>query len=117
MLRLLQVLVFICSAILNVQTMSVNRTIDDTDGDPGTGTYPTYNTEDWIPSLAPVNGYALDDTLHGCGCPAEDGACSMTLHFEGKTLPNAVCPASLNMTIRSRNRRLCFRVLRVTVGS
>ncbi|KAJ7824270.1 Hsp70 protein-domain-containing protein [Mycena olivaceomarginata] len=67
--------------------MFVNRTIDDTYGDPSTGTYPTYNTEDWIPSLAPVNGHAVDDTLHGCGGgPTVDGACSMTLHFEGTAI-------------------------------
>jgi hypothetical protein len=93
MLLLLQVLFFICSAIPHVQTISVNRTIDDTYGDPSTGTYPTYNTEDWIAS--PVNGYAIDDTLHGCGRPTVDGACSMTLHFEGKNLPDAAYPASL----------------------
>jgi hypothetical protein len=97
--------------------MFVNRTIDDTYGDPSTGTYPTYNTEDWIPSLAPVNGHAVDDTLHGCGGPTVDGACSMTLHFEGKNLPNATYPASLSVSIPSRNRHLCFRVLRVIVGS
>ncbi|KAJ7916111.1 hypothetical protein B0H13DRAFT_1711154, partial [Mycena leptocephala] len=84
MLLLLQVLFFICSAIPHVQTISVNRTIDDTYGDPSTGTYPTYNTEDWIAS--PVNGYAIDDTLHGCGRPTVDGACSMTLHFEGTAI-------------------------------
>ncbi|KAJ7290069.1 hypothetical protein C8J57DRAFT_336493 [Mycena rebaudengoi] len=87
MLLLLQVLFFICSAIPRVQTISVNRTIDDTYGDPSTGTYPTYNTEDWIPSLAPANWSAVDDTLHGCGRPTVDGDCSMTLHFEGKDLP------------------------------
>ncbi|KAJ7762138.1 hypothetical protein B0H16DRAFT_528397 [Mycena metata] len=97
---LIQVLLFVYSAIPRVQSISVNRTIDDTYGDPTTGTYPTYNTEDWIPSVSPVKGYALDDTLHGCGKPTMDGACSMTLHFKGSAIfVFAYCESLSNLDV------------------
>ncbi|KAJ7752961.1 Hsp70 protein-domain-containing protein [Mycena metata] len=92
---LIQALLFICSAIPRVQTISRL-----TYGDATTGTYPTYNTEDWIPAVLPVKGYAVDDTLHRCGKPTMDGACSMTLHFKGSAIfVFAYCESSSNLDV------------------
>ncbi|KAJ7841042.1 hypothetical protein B0H14DRAFT_3694851 [Mycena olivaceomarginata] len=78
---ILLLLLFVASAIPHVLAASVNRTIDDTFGDPATGALPTLGPTGWFDDFCKVFLPLAVDCPTGHWAPDKKDAFNQTYHF------------------------------------